>query len=63
MVPLRRGTVFPRLPVSGLESVSEAASLPGAKVIEEDARPAQDPSIYAFVRGAVHRNLYRIPIR
>jgi eukaryotic-like serine/threonine-protein kinase len=64
IVPLRRGTVFPRLPNSGLGSVSEAASLPGAKVIEEDdARPAQDPSIYAFVRGAVHRNLYRIPIR
>jgi len=63
IVPLRRGTVFPNLPVSGVESVSETASLPGAKVIEEDAQFASDPSIYAFVRAAAHRNLYRIPIR
>lgn len=62
IVPLRRGTVFPPLPVSGLESVSEAASLPGAKIIEGDARPGPDPSIYASVRATVHRNLYRIPI-
>ena len=62
IVPLRRGTVFPPLPASGIESVSEAASLPGAKVIEGNASPALDPSIYALVRAAVHRNLYRIQI-
>jgi eukaryotic-like serine/threonine-protein kinase len=62
IVPLRRGTVFPHLPVSGVESASEAASLPGARVIEGDASPALDPTIYAFVRTSVHRNLYRFPI-
>jgi Tol biopolymer transport system component len=62
IVPLRSGTVFPSLPASGIESASDAASLPGAKVVEGDARLGPDPSIYTFVRGAVHRNLYRIPI-
>ena len=62
IVPLRRGTVFPPLPASGIESASEAASLPGAKVIEGNASPALDPSIYALVRAAVHRNLYKIQI-
>lgn len=62
IIPLKRGMMVPHLPLSGVESVSEAASLPGARIIERDASPALDPTIYAFVRASVHRNLYRIPI-
>ncbi|MGO9274283.1 MAG: protein kinase domain-containing protein [Terriglobia bacterium] len=62
VVPLRRGAVFPPLPVSGFKSASEAASLPGAKAVEEAISPGPDPSVYAFTRATAHRNLYRIPV-
>jgi serine/threonine protein kinase/Tol biopolymer transport system component len=62
VVPLRPGRVFPPLPVAGLKSASEAASLPGAKIVEEYISPGPDPSVYAFARRTVHRNLYRIPL-
>ncbi len=62
VVPLRTGGGFPPLPVWGFKSTSEAAGLPGAKVIAEYISRGPEPSVYAFARATVHRNLYRIPV-
>jgi eukaryotic-like serine/threonine-protein kinase len=62
VIPLTGGSVFPPLPISGFKSASDAAILPGAKVIDEDLSAGPDPSVYAFTRVTVHRNLYRIPL-
>ena len=62
VVPLMRRAVFPPLPASGFKSASEPASLAGAKLIEGDISPGPDPSVYAFARVTVHRNLYRIAV-
>jgi Tol biopolymer transport system component len=61
-VPLPNGKIFPRLPPTGIRSKGDAEAIPGAKVFAANlvvAGPA--PSIYAFTKESVHRNLYRIP--
>ncbi|HYM12351.1 MAG TPA: protein kinase [Bryobacterales bacterium] len=62
-VPLRPGQALPVLPPEGISSPQQAAALPGARMIEKSGIAAGlDPSVYAFTRRSVHRNLYRIPI-
>ena len=62
-VPLAPGRSLPPLPASGIRSVAEAAALPGVQVIpEERAFMGRNPSVYAFLKVATHRNLYRIPV-
>ena len=62
-VPLAAGESLPRVPEGGLESGDEIARLPGARKVDEGGL-VQGPSadVYAFYRGTVLRNLYRIPI-
>jgi Tol biopolymer transport system component len=62
IVPLRRGESFPQLPAGGIEKEEDVAGLPGAKVIPGLAYPGGDEAHYAFSRGTVQRNIYRIPI-
>jgi len=62
-VPLAAGEIFPPIPAGGFHSDDEMARLPGAHRIEESGLvmgPSAD--VYAFYRGAVQRNLYRIPL-
>jgi Tol biopolymer transport system component len=64
-VPLRPGQILPPLPSAGLgsgvESMANAAKLPGARLIpEQRAFLSADPSVYAFLRVTTHRNIYRI---
>jgi Tol biopolymer transport system component len=69
-VPLPSGQAFPPLPPAGIRSEADLKTIPGAKVssstesIDEfpDISPSVDPLTYAFVKGSVHRNLYRIPL-
>jgi hypothetical protein len=72
LIPLRPGSGMPRLPPSGVESPADIAGIPGIRVIHRTAPPTADPqdfapgpdlSTYALTRTAVHRNLYRIPVR
>ena len=47
----------------GIQSEKDLAALPGAKVIrQEPAFASSDPSVNAFTRVTVQRNLYRIPL-
>ena len=63
LVPLPRGQALPRIPPGGFNSEEEIAKLPGAHRIEAvRVVPAASPDTYAFYRGAIQRNLYRIPI-
>lgn len=62
-VPLPGGKILPRLPPTGIKSKADAETIPGAKVFAANSAVAgPDPSIYAFTKESVHRNLYRIPI-
>ena len=63
LVPLRSGEALPKIPAEGFRSPDEIAHLPGARRIEADG-VVLGPSagVYAFYKGTVQRNLYRIPI-
>jgi hypothetical protein len=64
LVPLPRGQALPRIPAGGFRSEEEVVHLPGARRIDEtDVRPGPSLDVYAFYRGTVQRNLYRIPIQ
>jgi Tol biopolymer transport system component len=63
VVPLPAGQMLPRIPAGGFQSEAEIAKLPGARVIDAyDFSSGPKPGVYAFSRGTVQRNLYRIPI-
>jgi len=63
VIPLQPGRIVPLLPASGSRSVAEAAASLGGHVIS-DRRvfPSPDPSVYAYPRLAVHRNIFRIGV-
>jgi hypothetical protein len=62
-VPLAAGEIFPPIPAGGFHSDDEMARLPGAHRIEESGLVmGSSAGVYAFYRGAVQRNLYRIPL-
>ena len=63
VLPVRRGSMLPDLPARGFRSEGEVAAVPGVQVIEHgDVAPGPTPSVYAFSRETVQRNLYRIPL-
>jgi WD40-like Beta Propeller Repeat len=63
LVPLQAGRSFPRIPNGGLHSREEIARLAGARQIDAaGVVPGPSADVYAFHRGTVQRNLYRIPI-
>jgi Tol biopolymer transport system component len=63
IVPLAPGQILPRIPAGGFRSVDEIGLLPGARRIDAQlVAPGPSPDVYAFYRGTVQRNLYRIPI-
>ena len=63
IIPLPPGEALPRIPSGGFRSEQEVARLPGARKIDSPlAVPGPSSDVYAFYRGAVQRNLYRIPI-
>ena len=63
LVPLAAGEFLPRIPKGGFHSDEEIARVPGVRRIEGGGvvlGPSAD--VYAFYRGTIQRNLYRIPI-
>ncbi|MBI4466428.1 MAG: serine/threonine-protein kinase [Acidobacteria bacterium] len=63
VIPVRSGKTLPPLPAAGIKSERDLARLPGVQVIDRsDLSPGPTPSIYAFTRETVHRNLFRIPL-
>jgi hypothetical protein len=61
-IPIPVGEMFPHLPPSGI-GVEDALLLRGARVIDGfNISPGPDPSVFAYVKTTVHRNLFRIPL-
>jgi hypothetical protein len=62
-VPLAPGRNLPPLPASGIQTLEDAARLPGARIIAQDrAFMGPNPSVYVYPRITTHRNIYRIPV-
>jgi DNA-binding winged helix-turn-helix (wHTH) protein/Tol biopolymer transport system component len=63
VVPLPPGGILPKLPLLGMRALDEPALFPGSSVIERfGISPGPDPSVFAYVKTTVHRNLFRIPL-
>jgi len=62
-IPLQPGQMLPPIPASGFQSKEAVAALPGARLVsEESVWPGPNPSVYAFVKVATQRNIYRVPV-
>ena len=62
-LPLPPGRQFPPVPAGGFKSFEEIAGQPGARVIDAlDVAPGPKADTYAFARGTVQRNLFRVPL-
>ena len=64
VVPLRPGEMLPKLPPSGMLARDDPKLFPGSYLIDLHAiAPSPDPSVYAYLKTTMHRNLFRIPLR
>ena len=63
-IPLRPGQMLPAIPPLGFPSKEAVAALPGARLISEEngVFPGPNPSVYAFMKLATQRNIYRVPV-
>jgi len=62
-IPLTKGRTFAELAARGFNSEAQLAALPGVRTIDQPlVLPGPDPSVYAFAKHMVHRNLYQIPL-
>lgn len=63
-IPLAPGEMVPQLPASGISGPDDVAAFPGARLVDGwQISPSIDPSVFAYVKTTVHRNLFRIPLR
>jgi serine/threonine protein kinase len=63
VIPLSKSRTFADLAARGFKSEEQLAALPGVRTIDQPLiLPGPDPSLYAFTKRTVHRNLYRIPL-
>ncbi|HYR90794.1 MAG TPA: hypothetical protein VE422_42420, partial [Terriglobia bacterium] len=64
VIPLQPGEMLPKLPPSGMRAPDDPKLFPGSYLIDEyGISPSPDPSVYAYVKTTMHRNLFRIPMR
>ena len=64
VVPLQLGETLPKMPASGMRALDEPELFPGSYLIDAyGISPGPDPSVYAYVKITMHRNLFRIPLR
>jgi Tol biopolymer transport system component len=62
-VPLPPGQSLPSLPASGIASRQALSALPGATLVANGAVfPGPNPTTYAYMKVATHRNIYRVPV-
>jgi DNA-binding winged helix-turn-helix (wHTH) protein/Tol biopolymer transport system component len=63
VVPLAPGEMLPGLPPLGMGGTDNPALFPGSHLIDRWAiSPGPDPSVFAYVKTTMHRNLFRIPV-
>ena len=64
VVPLQPGQMLPKLPPRGMTALDDPAAFPGSYLLDAyGISPGPDPSVYAYVKTTMHRNLFRIPLR
>ena len=61
-LPVNRNTGLPDLPAEGVGDVQDLKYVKGARFFPQIVDSAVNPSVFAFTRTDIHRNLYRIPI-
>ena len=62
VIPVPPGESFPPLPASGIHFGAEGLAIPGIKLVEQGAIGPGLGSTYAYVKPAMHANLFRIPL-
>lgn len=63
VIPVPPGRALPELPSTGIRSVADGLVLSRGAIIEQShLAPGPKPSIYAYVKTTMHRNLFRVPI-
>ena len=67
VIELPPGKDLPDLPASGLNSPNDAKGLNVVAEIDMKGMvifaPGPNPSVYAYIRSSVQRNLFRIPLK
>jgi hypothetical protein len=64
VIPLPAGEMLPRLPPSGMLGADDPNLFPGSHLVDAyGISPGPDPSVYAYVKTTMHRNLFAIPLR
>ena len=62
-IPVAAGETLPNLPSWGIRGPEDAKSVPGTHLLDGwFLSPGPDPSIFAYVKTTMHRNLYRVPV-
>jgi len=71
-IPVPKGESMPVLPVAGLQSVADAATLSGSRLVDfalfntsswnDDVAPGQEIGTFAYARTISHRNLFRVQL-
>jgi hypothetical protein len=62
-LPVRRGTGLPDLPAHVITQPEDLKFVKGAKLLPQIVDSAVNPSLFAFTRTNIRRNLYRIPLQ
>ena len=63
ILPLPSNSALPALPVGGVSSIEQIRTLPNARILNRSmVFPSTTPSVFAFQKRRVHRNLYRVTI-
>jgi DNA-binding winged helix-turn-helix (wHTH) protein/dipeptidyl aminopeptidase/acylaminoacyl peptidase len=61
-IPIPPGKALPDLPILHIAG-RDSISVPGSQVVEGwQISPGTDPSIFAFMKTTMHRNLFRVPL-
>jgi hypothetical protein len=61
-IPLQPGQALPPIRTSGFRTQQDVTALRGARLIAEGAFPGPDPSVYAFTKFSIQRNIYRVSV-
>jgi hypothetical protein len=62
-IPLQPGESLPDISVATTCGPDDVSAFPGSRVIEGwTIAPGPDPSVFAYVKATMHRNLFRIPL-
>ena len=64
VIPLAAGEMLPKLPSLGMLGPDDPNLFPGSHLVDAyGISPSADPSVYAYVKTTMHRNLFSIPLR